>query len=67
MMNATEKAVKMVRDYSPFLRYGLASGIRIVNGSWRATISDNDGLYTSIYTVGELMRYSSMKRDNFSK
>lgn len=29
--------------------------------SWTAGISDNDGLWTSMFGVGELMRYSWMK------
>lgn len=51
----------MVRDYKPYLRYGLASGTDRNGDSWTAGISDNDGLWTSMFGVGELMRYSWMK------
>ena len=51
-MSATEKAFKMVEDYKPYLRYGLASGTDKIGDRWIAGVSDNDGLWTSMFAVG---------------
>lgn len=34
---------------------------------WIAGVSDNDGLWTSLFAAGELMRYNSLKQLNFSQ
>jgi len=68
-MDPTEKAFKMVEDYKPYLRYGLASGTDFKNGRWITEVDNNDGLWTSLFAVDELdelMRYSSLKQLNFS-
>ena len=52
MLNTTSKAFKMVKDYEPYLRYGLASGTGKQGDAWVAGISDNDGLWTSMYAAG---------------
>ena len=44
------------------MRHGLASDSSFDGEKWIPVISDNDGLWTSMYTVGELMRYASLKR-----
>jgi hypothetical protein len=56
----------MVDDYKPILRYGLASGSAKRGNQWIAWIEDNDGLWTSLFTVGELMRYDSLKKMKYS-
>lgn len=56
----------MVEDYKPYLRYGLASGTGKDGGKWRAGVDDNDGLWTSLFAVGELMRYDSLKQLKFN-
>lgn len=35
-------------------------------GSWKPAITDNDGLWTSMYSGGELMRYATLKREGAS-
>lgn len=44
------------------MRHGLASDSVFEGGAWKGSISDNDGLWTSMYAVGELMRYSSLQK-----
>lgn len=51
-LNSTSKAFKMVNDYKPYLRYGMASGTDRIGDSWVAGVSDNDGLWTSMFAVG---------------
>ena len=65
-MSAAEKAFKMVEDYRPYLRYGLASGTYKRGDKWIADIFDNDGLWTSLFAVGELMRYDCLKQMKYS-
>ncbi len=45
------------------LRYGLANEAYLGSNGWKGMESDNDGLWTSMYGAGELMRYASMKND----
>lgn len=57
----------MVDDYKPYLRYGMASGThRRGDNTWVAPIYDNDGLWTSLFAVGELMRYDTLKQMKYS-
>ena len=44
------------------MRHGLASGASWNGTNWNKQISDNDGLWTSMYGAGELMRYASLKK-----
>ena len=44
-------------------RHGLINEAILSNGSWFATESDNDGLWTSMYGAGELMRYATLRND----
>lgn len=53
MSKTTEKLV---------MRHGLASDSSLVGDVWKGSISDNDGLWTGMYAVGELMRYASLKK-----
>ena len=45
------------------MRHGLASESYWNGNEWVRAITDNDGLWTSMYGAGELMRYASLKRD----
>lgn len=45
------------------LRYGFANEAYGGNGVWKGAESDNDGLWTSMYGAGELMRYATVKND----
>jgi len=56
----------MVDDYKPILRYGLASGSAKRGNEWVAWIDDNDGLWTSLFTMGELMRYDTLTNMKYS-
>lgn len=53
MNEATDKYV---------LRCGLASGADFDGVKWQQEVSDNDGLWTSMYAAGELMKYAVLKR-----
>lgn len=44
-------------------RHGLINEAYLVNGQWKGVESDNDGLWTSMYSAGELMRYAALKND----
>lgn len=44
-------------------RNGLINEAQLSNGVWRGVESDNDGLWTSMYGAGELMRYAMLKDD----
>jgi hypothetical protein len=43
------------------MRHGLASDSFWNGTKWTKGISDNDGLWTSMYAAGEFMRYASVK------
>lgn len=45
------------------LRYGLANEANLTGSGWKGFESDNDGLWTSMYGAGELMRYAVTKND----
>lgn len=53
MVDETEKKI---------MRQGLASGAYWNGNKWIPEVSDNDGLWTSMYGAGELMKYASLKR-----
>ena len=44
------------------MRHGLASEALWNGQKWLPVITDNDGLWTSMYGAGELMKYASYKR-----
>ena len=44
-------------------RHGLVNNSYIINGESIPLESDNDGLWTSMYGAGELMRYASLRDD----
>lgn len=62
-MTLNEQAEKMVEDTQQnAMRFGISSGADWNGTKWIPEISDNDGLWTSMYGAGELMRYASLKR-----
>lgn len=44
-------------------RHGLVNNSQIIDGQWQPIESDNDGLWTSMYGAGELMRYAILRDD----
>ena len=47
------------------MRHGLASNGELRDGKWVGGITDNDGLWTSMFAAGEFMRYSALKTAKF--
>ncbi len=63
-----EKAEIMVAETEKkAMRQGLASGADWDGTKWVPEVSDNDGLWTSMYGAGELMKYSVLKRNGASQ
>ncbi|MBR3684781.1 MAG: Ig domain-containing protein [Clostridia bacterium] len=64
-ITGTDKATMMVEQTQEYvMRHGYVSEA-YYNGStdsWKGIESDNDGLWTSMYAAGELMRYASLKK-----
>lgn len=57
-----EKAEIMVDNTQNYvIRHGLASAANLRDGKWVSEYDDNDGLWTSMYAVGEFMRLSSFR------
>ena len=44
-------------------RFGLVDSAYLIDGAWVSSWNDNDGLWTSMYGAGELMRYATVKND----
>jgi hypothetical protein len=60
----SDKAAQMVEQTDKdVLRMGLASGAHWNGTKWIPEISDNDGLWTSMFGAGELMRYAVLKKE----
>ena len=63
-MDGTEKAEIMNEQTWKYVaRRGMVSNAYFINGEWEPEESDNDGLWTSMYAGGELMRYAVLKND----
>lgn len=63
-MNGTDKAAKMSDETQKYVaRRGMVSNAYLIDGEWIPEESDNDGLWTSMYGGGELMRYAVLKND----
>ncbi len=63
-MNGTEKAeVLNEQTWEYVARRGMVSNAYYIDGEWEPEESDNDGLWTSMYAGGELMRYAVLKDD----
>lgn len=63
-INGTDKAAMMSADTQKYVaRRGMVSNAYFIDGKWDPEESDNDGLWTSMYGAGELMRYAVLKDD----
>lgn len=63
-MNGTDKAATMSDSTQKYVaRRGMVSNAYLIDGEWVPEESDNDGLWTSMYGGGELMRYAVLKND----
>ncbi len=63
-INGTDKAAQMSETTQKYVaRRGMVSNAFLVDGEWEPEESDNDGLWTSMYGAGELMRYAVLKDD----
>lgn len=61
-MSAAEKASIMSNTTQQYVsRRGMVAEAFWENGEWVPRETDNDGLWTSMYAAGELMRYASLK------
>ena len=63
-LNGTDKAAQMSAETQKYVaRRGMVSNAYYINGEWKPEESDNDGLWTSMYGGGELMRYAVLRDD----
>ncbi|NLO63836.1 MAG: Ig-like domain-containing protein [Clostridiales bacterium] len=64
-MSGIEKAIMMSEATETYVqRRGMVSEAAYINGEWKPRETDNDGLWTSMYAAGELMRYSVLKNSS---
>lgn len=67
-MSGSEKAAEMSAvSQENISRRGMMDCAYLSGGTWRSYESDNDGLWTSMYGAGELMRYAVLKNDPLAK
>ncbi len=63
-ISGTDKAAQMSETTQQYVaRRGMVSEAFFENGEWVPSESDNDGLWTSMYGAGELMRYAVLRDD----
>ena len=63
-LNGTDKAAQMNEQTQKYVsRRGMVSNAYFIDGKWKPEESDNDGLWTSMYGGGELMRYAVLRDD----
>ncbi len=63
-IDGTEKAEMLnEQTWEHVARRGMVSNAYFIDGEWKPEESDNDGLWTSMYAGGELMRYAVLKND----
>ena len=63
-INGTDKAAMMSETTQEYVaRRGMVSNAYYIDGKWDPEESDNDGLWTSMYGAGELMRYAVLRDD----
>ena len=63
-MDGTQKAGIMSDITQMYVaRRGMVSEAFYQHNAWRTSDDDNDGLWTSMYGAGELMRYASLRND----
>ncbi len=64
VINGTDKAAMMSETTQEYVaRRGMVSNAYYIDGKWDPEESDNDGLWTSMYGAGELMRYAVLRDD----
>jgi len=69
-MNGEQKASQMSETTQEYVaRRGMVSEAYYDanSGEWDSIESDNDGLWTSMYGAGEIMRYAVLKNDPYAK
>ncbi len=63
-IDGTDKAAMMSENTQKYVsRRGMVSEAFLIDGEWVPNESDNDGLWTSMYGAGELMRYAVLRDD----
>lgn len=63
-ISGTDKAAQMSATTQEYVaRRGMVSEAYLIDGEWVPSESDNDGLWTSMYGAGELMRYAVLRDD----
>ncbi len=63
-LNGTDKAAQMSATTQEIVsRRGMVDAAKLTDGEWIPDESDNDGLWTSMYGAGELMRYAVLRED----
>ncbi len=63
-LSGTDKAAQMSEETQKYVaRRGMVSNAYFIDGEWKPEESDNDGLWTSMYGGGELMRYAVLRDD----
>ncbi|MBQ7117724.1 MAG: hypothetical protein IJN88_05895 [Clostridia bacterium] len=63
-IDGTDKAAMMSENTQKYVsRRGMVSEAFYIDGQWVPNESDNDGLWTSMYGAGELMRYAVLRDD----
>lgn len=63
-MSGDEKATEMSNTTQEYVeRRGFVADANISGNSWKPNATDNDGLWTSMYGAGELMRYATLRDD----
>jgi hypothetical protein len=67
-MTAEQKADYLTTQTTQnVLRRGYASGANLTGNKWVPEVSDNDGLWTSMYGAGQLFRYAVLKQEGSSE
>lgn len=65
--SGVEKASNMSRLTQECVsRFGYTDAAYNYSGTWTSSWNDNDGLWTSMYGAGELMRYASLKENGLA-
>ncbi len=63
-MSGTQKAETMSNSSQTNVeRHGMVSDAYYYSNAWHGLESDNDGLWTSMYGAGELMRYAALRNN----
>ena len=63
-ISGEDKAAEMSETTQKYVsRHGLVNESYYWGNSWHSAVSENDGLWTSMYGAGELMRYAVLRDD----